>query len=216
MKKKTIIIVAGGDLFLKLLPEIKKGDYIIGADYGAYWLLFHGVTPDEAIGDFDSVSKEELQLIEECIPMVSKYPKEKDYTDLELALERAIQMKPKEIVIFGATGGRLDHTLGACLLLEKFSDSGIFIRCVDVSSEITLVTNTLTINKDKKHQYCSLFSLTEKSIVSLYGFYYSLDKGILKRGSTTGVSNELVKKKGQIAVHRGTLLCIKSSDININ
>lgn len=212
MKKKTLVIVAGGDLSLTLLPDIKRGNYIIGADYGAYWLLTHGVIPNEAIGDFDSVSKEEMQLINECVSLVNIYPKEKDFTDLELALERAIQLTPNEIVIYGATGGRFDHTMGASLLLERFSDSCVFIRCIDERTEVALITGMLTIYKNKKYQYYSLFSLTEKSVVSLRGFYYTLDKGILKRGSTTGMSNELVEKKGQITVHEGTLLFIKSTN----
>lgn len=212
MKHKTITIIGGSFIHTSLLSDIKKASYIIACDRGAYWSLIHGIVPNEAVGDFDSVSKEEMQLINECVSLVNTYPKEKDFTDLELALERAIQLTPNEIVIYGATGGRFDHTMGASLLLERFSDSCLFIRCVDEKTEVALITDMLTIYKNKKYQYYSLFSLTKKSVVSLKGFYYTLDKGILKRGSTTGMSNELVEKKGQITVHEGTLLFIKSTN----
>lgn len=208
MKKKTIVIVAGGDLSLKLLPDIRKGDYIIGADYGAFWLLSYEVTPDEAIGDFDSVSKEEMQLITECVPLVSMYPKEKDYTDLELALERAIQMKPKEIVIYGATGGRLDHTLAGILLLEAYKNENITI--IDENNELSIIYREKKVKKITKFSYCSFISISQQSMLTLKGFKYPLTRGFLNREKALGVSNEIINSIGSITVHKGTVLCIQS------
>ncbi len=42
---------------------------------------------------------------------------EKDETDMELALNWAIDQKPEMIRIFGATGGRLDHMFANIQLL---------------------------------------------------------------------------------------------------
>ncbi len=215
MKYKTIVIVAGGDLSLTLIPNIKKGHYIIGADYGAYWLLAHGVTPNEAVGDFDSVSKEQMQLITECVPLVRIYPKEKDYTDLELALQMAVKLKPQEINMYGVTGGRIDHTLAAIYLLEQYHNLSTKIVCIDEQNEIQLVTKALFVSKGKQYKYYSLLPITNTVQLSLKGFSYPLHNAVIHRGKTIGISNELQLSKGVITVYKGKLLCVMSRDKNI-
>lgn len=212
MKYKTIAIIGGYSVSEDFVSEIKKASYIIACDRGAYWLLNHTIIPNEAVGDFDSVSKEQMQLITECVPLVRIYPKEKDYTDLELALECATQLKPKEIVIYGAIGGRLDHTLGAFYLLEQYKNVTIKITCIDEQNQIELVKKQSIISKNKTFKYYSLIPLTDNVEVSLKGFKYALHKAILKRGKTIGISNELISSKGIIIVYTGYLLLISSRD----
>ena len=51
------------------LNNFKKEEYdiIIGADRGAYFAIKNNFIPDIAIGDFDSVNEEELDLIKKNI-----------------------------------------------------------------------------------------------------------------------------------------------------
>lgn len=207
---KLISIVAGGTLSEKFLSDIKKADYIIGVDRGAWWLLQNKITPQEAIGDFDSVTQEELAVLEESIPLVSKYPKEKDFTDLELALEKAVNLKSQQIIIYGGIGSRFDQTLASILVLERFS-SQADIHIMDENNEIQFVDRQIDVIKDARFFYYSLISVTDKAVVTLKGFAYPLHEGIISRASTLGVSNELKEKKGSITVHEGKILLIKSS-----
>ena len=74
---KTISIVGGGNLSKKLLPDIATNDYIIGVDRGACWLILNGVIPDIAIGDFDSVTVRQMQIIKKQSKRLDIYPKRK-------------------------------------------------------------------------------------------------------------------------------------------
>ena len=106
--------------FCQTYKHIKRHtDIWVGVDHGVLVLLEHDIMPNLALGDFDSVTSEELKMIQEKLPEVSLFPAEKDETDLELAIDWAIRQKPSNIYIFGATGGRMDHFLANIQLLQK-------------------------------------------------------------------------------------------------
>ncbi|MBI4066445.1 thiamine diphosphokinase, partial [Candidatus Gottesmanbacteria bacterium] len=86
----TVAIVGAGKLLKQFLPEIIKRDYVIGVDRGAYWLIANNIIPDIAIGDFDSVNPRELRVIKQKVKRTEEYPREKDATDMELAVEHTI------------------------------------------------------------------------------------------------------------------------------
>lgn len=55
-----VVLVAGGQL--EELPS--DADVWIGVDRGSLYLIEQGITPDLAVGDFDSVSQQEFELIQ--------------------------------------------------------------------------------------------------------------------------------------------------------
>lgn len=92
-------------------------DLFIGVDRGSLFLIEQGICPDLAVGDFDSVSEEELALICSQSKEVLQAQPEKDDTDLELAVKAVFARYPQaQLTIFGAFGGRLDHTLANIFL----------------------------------------------------------------------------------------------------
>lgn len=92
-------------------------DLFIGVDRGSLFLIEQGICPDLAVGDFDSVSEEELALICSQSKEVFQAQPEKDDTDLELAVKAVFARYPQaQLTIFGAFGGRLDHTLANIFL----------------------------------------------------------------------------------------------------
>ena len=92
-------------------------DLFIGVDRGSLFLIEQGICPDLAVGDFDSVSEEELALICSQSKEVLQAQPEKDDTDLELAVKAVFARSPQaQVMIFGAFGGRLDHTLANIFL----------------------------------------------------------------------------------------------------
>ena len=54
---KRIIIFTGGSLGDWALQLIEPGDYLIGADGGALFLVVNGYQPDLSLGDFDPSRK---------------------------------------------------------------------------------------------------------------------------------------------------------------
>ena len=79
-------------------------DLIIGVDGGCKNITKYEI--DIAFGDFDSLT------VPPNAKKVYRYKKEKDETDLELAVQQMIKRDEiDEIIIYNATGGRLDHFL---------------------------------------------------------------------------------------------------------
>lgn len=92
-------------------------DYFVGVDRASLRLLDQGLPLDLAIGDFDSVSPEELEVIQSWSKRCIIAPAEKDDTDTELALKTVFKDFPDaSVTIFGAFGGRMDHTLSNIFL----------------------------------------------------------------------------------------------------
>ena len=211
--KQHIAIVASGALDNSFLPKIRKSDVTIGVDGGAYWLLTHGIVPDVAIGDFDSVTKSELgQIKKSGANIIQELPHPKYVTDLELAVEHAIGLKSKEVWIFGAIGTRFDHTHAGIQVLLKLSSHNVCGYLVDRNNEIQIVRRELTLKPSKVFPYVSIFPVGEKATVTLTGFRYNISQKVFVRGSTLGVSNEIVALSARIIVHSGTVLLICSRD----
>src|SRR5690606_8934111 len=117
----NINILAGGPI--ELLPDLSGfqsyNDVWVGVDKGVFTLLSKDIRPSMAFGDFDSVTIEEMELIEKSVKGINRFMPEKDETDMELAMNWALNEKPNRIRIFGATGGRIDHFLANIQLLLK-------------------------------------------------------------------------------------------------
>jgi thiamine pyrophosphokinase len=120
--EKTIkaLIITGGESppaeFLKHLAV--SSDIVIAADSGYDTALAADIDPDLVVGDFDSLSDRELLSI---IPAgkVLSYPRDKDDTDTEIAIDAARKRGAAYLVLAGGGGGRLDHLVGILRLFER-------------------------------------------------------------------------------------------------
>ncbi|MCQ4085592.1 thiamine diphosphokinase [Saccharibacillus sp. JS10] len=213
MEEKRVVIVSGGDWTDDYLKAIQKDDLLIGADRGALLLIEHGLRPHIAVGDFDSVSEEEIQKIREFSGRVDSCdPVDKNYTDTELAFELALQERPSEIVILGVTGGRLDHTLANMQLLIKGLHHQVVCSIQDQRNHIQLTGSSLTV-KDHGFTYVSFLPATmEVSGVTLEGFAYPLEDATLRQGQSLAVSNRLLGSSGRVSINSGLLFVIQSRD----
>lgn len=206
--QKRIIIFGCGEQWGGATDELQKDDLVIGVDAGAYSLLQSGVVPAVAIGDFDSVTKSQMEEIRQKIKQVFIYATEKDETDLELALNYALTKNPQQIILYWVTGKRLDHFLGALFLLEKTT---IPINIRNAQNDIQLVAKEFQpTNSDFK--YISIIPVTETATVSLSGFLYPVDQKILKRSETIGISNEITRSGAKVTVQAGKVLVVQSRD----
>jgi thiamine pyrophosphokinase len=209
---RVVAIVGNGTLDASMVEPIKTADSIVGVDYAAFWLLVHDIIPDVAIGDFDSVTEEEVAVIRKKVKTVASFPPEKDFTDMELAIEHAAKLHPSEIIIYGGVGSRLDHSVGNILLLSRFVDAPFSVRLVNATNECRVVNKNSTIHKSSRFRYVSLLSLTDESVITLKGFKYEIESQKILRGQTVGISNEITGEKGCITVYAGVVLLIQSRD----
>jgi thiamine pyrophosphokinase len=212
MKINRVIIFSNGLLDPLFLQEIKSTDFIIGADRAAFWLLQHHIIPDLAVGDFDSTTQKELSLVKKESKKIILFSSKKDFTDTELAINQAIKLKPKKVVIYGATGTRLDHSLANIFLLEKLSKYNIISSIKDLYNEIFLVKDTFKLKNNKNFPFISILPLTNSITISLSGFVYNLNHQKIIQGQSLGVSNEVIKKISRIVIHQGKAIVIKSHD----
>ncbi|MCP3026167.1 thiamine diphosphokinase [Halobacillus sp. A5] len=214
----TIYAIVGGGpkAYIPDLSSYDKDDiFWIGADQGAEVILEHHLPLHAAIGDFDSVNKYSLELIKENTEHLSIHPGEKNETDLELAIQYAIQQEPDEIIFFGVTGGRMDHTLINIQILYPLRKNHIKAQIVDLQNQMELFTKgTHTIVRNEDYPFISFVPVTlDVWNMKLQGFYYPLENTHLNYGSTLCISNYLIKDEGTFSFSQGILLVIRSKDI---
>lgn len=95
-------------------------DKFVGVDAGSLFVLEQGLPLDMAVGDFDSVTSEDLERIQAKATVFVQSPAEKNDTDLELALKEIFQRFPAaQVTVFGALGGRMDHALSNLFLASE-------------------------------------------------------------------------------------------------
>lgn len=213
MEHKRVLIFTGGNLSTSLLEVIHENDYIIGADRGALFLIENGIQPHASVGDFDSISVEQLNTVTSMSErMIKCDPIDKNLTDTELAFDVALENAPTEIVLLGGTGTRMDHTLANIHMLLRGVQHHVHCSILDEHNHITLTGSTCRV-KDRGFTYVSLLPLTpEVTGIELEGFQYPLHNATLKIGQSLGISNRLSGDLGTVKVEGGLLLIIQSKD----
>jgi len=183
---------------------------VICADGGARHVLALGMIPRTIIGDMDSLSSEVLGNLRKSGCRILEYPVRKDETDTELALRYALELQPLEIEIYGALGGRIDHTLANISLLVMAARKGIKTRIVDAATEMFVLSGDSEITGNPE-DIVSLFPLTtEVCGITLEGFEFPLQQATMAIGKPYGISNRLLAHRGTISMTSGYLLVIKS------
>ncbi len=222
---RRALILAGGNMdldYVRKYLQTQHFDLVACADSGLDAAYRLKLPVDYILGDFDSVSPEVLQQYRgreaegSERAQVVQHSCRKDATDTHLLLEWVLEQKPEELVILGATGGRLDHFLANLNLLMLPLVQGIPAYLIDSRNKIYLIDRKHVIYREKLHgRYISLQPLTEKVTgVTLRGFQYPLEDFTLTIGDSRGVSNELEEGAlaGEIALQDGILIVIESSD----
>lgn len=201
-----VIVVANGVMHSHFTLE--SDDVLIAADGGLRHCLDLGLQPAILIGDMDSIDEGDLAALESSDTQILRYPTQKDFTDLELALQHALKLGADEIVIVAALGARWDQTIANLLLPASFPS--VKISLLDGSQEIHYIRagDKLEIH-GRPGDMVSLIPLAGKaSGITTEHLEYPLQGGELTFGSTRGISNVLLEETGTISINGGLLLCI--------
>jgi thiamine pyrophosphokinase len=206
------ILIGSGDL---TVSEVKKkdGDFVIALDGGIGYCDFLRLEPDLVIGDFDSVTEEEqkaVEILEREVPnQVIRLQPEKDDTDMLYGIKYALGLGYREFRLYGATGGRLDHTLAniQCLLYLKNHDASGYL--MDGNGMIMVLKDEAVSFQENLEGMLSLFALGERAEgVSIRGMKYPLENATITNDFPIGISNEFIGEKAEITVTKGELVCI--------
>ena len=193
-----IIFCAGG--FDRLIRPIGAADFIIAADGGLAHAQALGLTPNEILGDFDSLG---------YTPEGSRvFPVEKDDTDAMLAVRRGLRLGYREFILYGSVdGGRLDHTVANFQTLQFLADHGARGMLIGKEWLITLVQEECLSFPSGMEGHISIFCLGGAARgVTLQGLYYPLTDGELSPGFPLGVSNHFTHEPARIRVEAGSIL----------
>lgn len=176
-------------------------DRVVAVDGGYAHLEAVGCRPDIVLGDFDS-----LGYIPD-FPDVEVHPTHKDESDLELAFDRLVDYKVEAVYVYGAIGGRLDHTVASLQMAARFAEAGLAVSFVTPDCMIRLIVGPSSYELPCfERGTVSVFSATDASYgVSEVGMEYPLDHVTLTNRTSLGLSNELIGKPVTISVERGTL-----------
>lgn len=167
---------------------------IIAADAGARRLVKAGYLPDIAVGDFDSLSADELAFLQQSGCDVRKHPCAKNETDTQLAVDIAIAAGAKEITVFGGIGGRLDHSLANVQLLVYMNDYGCTGKITDGIQSAYLLTDSLELTGRHPGDILSILPLTPKLTgLTIKGLRYALAEAEIQMGNTRTISNEFTE-----------------------
>ncbi len=205
-----IVIFANGELpdLDKARFLIQRGDYIICADGGTRHALALDLTPDLIIGDMDSADREQLRKLKEDGVSIESFSHDKNETDLELAISRAIELKPAQVIIVAALGGRLDQTLANIALLSNLRLSTFDARLDDGVEEILLCRDQVHVH-GRSGDLVSLIpwqgAVTE---VQTENLKWPLRKETLYPDKTRGVSNEMLGETASVSIGSGLLLVV--------
>ena len=193
----------------ELAGHIKKADCVIGVDGAADVLYLYNIKPHILIGDFDTADPAHVKYFEESNVRVIKLPQEKNETDTEAAVNYAIDNNAGDILILGATGMRIDHTLANISMLVRAESSGVKCRIIDEYNEI-MVSNKDFRLTGEIGQTISILPLTGELCVSATNLKYPLNDLNLRFGSARGVSNIMEKTYADLKITGGYALIIKN------
>lgn len=201
---KVCHIVGGGDFFG--IRPTGEGDFIIAADKGLLYLQNLGITPNLVIGDFDSLGHTPNGR------NIIVLPCEKNDTDMGAAVAEGVMRGYKNFILYGASGGRADHTLANIQLISSLSRRGMTAIIDARETSFTSITNGRIIFDENAKGMISVFSHSDiSSGVTISGLKYELKNGTLKNTYALGVSNEFVGKMSEISVAQGTLTVVYPS-----
>ncbi|MDF2944376.1 MAG: hypothetical protein K0S01_3234 [Herbinix sp.] len=216
-KENKVLIITGGqvdDSFLSDRVIQEQYSMIIAADRGLTAADRLNLPLDFIVGDFDSVSESVLKKYRELSTPIETFPREKDKTDTQIAIELALMKKATSLDILGATGTRLDHALANVHLLLLPMQFEVQAFIIDPNNKICLKKESFTLQKSKQFgDYVSLLPFSEKvSDLSLKGFKYPLNRIVLTTGNSLGISNEIIEEEASVEFTEGILLVIESKD----
>lgn len=212
----TVVVMAGGEAPEPgALAGLPPDAVCVAADSGYDHAIALGLAVVALVGDLDSVSPAGLARAEAAAARgglaIERHPADKDQTDLELALHRAVALAPERIVVAGIGGGRVDHLLGnlavladprwARAALDGLID-GAWIRVVHADRARTLtgqegeLVSLLPVNGDAEE-------------VTTTGLRWPLRGETLRAGSSRGVSNLFAAPRATVALTGGALFAIQ-------
>lgn len=213
----TAVVVLGGNPPTRAIKQhIPAHQLVIAADSGLHGAIDLGLRVNVVIGDMDSVDKAVLAAVEANGTTVTQLPRDKDSTDAELALLKAVEMGATKIVLITKGGGRLDHELGVFAVLQNPNLRHCTIQAMWDNSMLHLIhgPSAVTITGNLGSNVGLIAAGGTASGISTTGLKWTLANESLTPHSSRGISNQLTEETATISVQTGSLFVVQSSALS--
>ena len=182
------VVLLGGDLTAtrRLKSQIQKAR-IIAADGGMAHAETLGLTPELWVGDFDS-TPDDLAERHKSVPRHA-FPAEKDKTDGEIAVDEAMRLGAREIVMVGGLGGQADHALAHLGLILRLGRRRVAAFITSGEEEAYPILNGTHHFDVPRGSRFSVVPFTDLAGLDLEGVKWPLTNRSVPLGSSLTVSN---------------------------
>jgi thiamine pyrophosphokinase len=202
------------------LDVVGAGDVVVAADSGLHGALDAGVAVGHVVGDLDSVDPARLAAAVDRGATVHRHHADKDATDLELAVDLALDLLAPAVAaggpapaihVIGGGGGRLDHLVGDLLLLSSARLAVCTVTARFGAARLTVVRARASASfEGPARTHVSLLPVHgDATGVTTSGLRWPLVDGHLAAGTTRALSNELCGGPATVSVRSGTLAVLR-------
>jgi thiamine pyrophosphokinase len=180
--------------------------YVVAADGGAATALVFGYQPDVVVGDLDSIDAASLAELRRRGVPIETHARDKNATDGQLAIERALKQRPDGLFLVGFLGGpRLDQALASVLLLSRIETPAVLLD--ERNEALLLRPGTESVWRPDAAEIVSLIPIGgDVDGVRTHGLRWALQDERLTLGDSRGVSNEPVSTEASVSIQHGLLL----------
>jgi len=192
---------------------VREDDLLIAADGGLRLALSLGLTPQLIIGDLDSAASEDVARARNLGAELELFRRDKDATDLELALRRALDSGCGFIRIVGGLGGRSDQAFANLFLLADPALRDVDIRLDDGVEEAFIIRERAEVRGNPGDTVSLLPLGSPAAGIVTEGLRYPLQSETLLPYRTRGISNEMAGELAAVTLESGLLICIHSRQL---
>jgi len=207
---KALLVCAGPSQGFEDLvaEEALSADLVVAVDGGSLLCERAGVSPSAVVGDFDSISHEDVDRLSAGGAHLVGFPADKDVSDLDLALDFVRRQGVTEVAVCAAFSGRLDHTLVALGSLARSAD--LCPRLVEprLKGWVLASERHRSIVVSGPGETFSVIALAAEATVSVSGARWELDRYGLSPLDTKGLSNRVVGAGALVQVHSGVAVVV--------
>ncbi len=209
---KYVIVSGGYPPSEKMLRSyMEQADMLIGVDGAADFFEDIGINADILLGDFDTADEKNVRAQSNKGAKIVRLEPMKNETDTEAAVKLALNSDADDIVLLGAIGSRIDHTMSNIALLKLAFDSGVSIKIHNKNNEIFVCKDYFEI-LDRKGETVSILPLGGDIHVTARGLVYPLGDLLLAVGSSRGVSNIVKESFADLKIRDGYALVMFTND----
>jgi thiamine pyrophosphokinase len=195
-----------------IAPLLPQFNTVIAADSGFAHAALLGYRVDTLIGDFDSIAKVDYDAAIASGATVHVFPTTKDSTDLELAIDAAVQLSPTHVmVVSGGSGDRLDHFLAEVALLAHDGYAHIRMSAIFASTRIDVVRPGYVHRLSPIVGSCVSLLPSSDVVTGIVttGLAYPLNNDSLYAHRTRGISNLTIEVSATVEITDGVLLVMQ-------